>query len=133
MSDANYTDYAQAPMPQAAPIGSGKAVRVRAGRTFSTKVHLYLGRGADNKPINHVFDATFKMLPTDEAKRIIDEERDGAFVRAAVVSADVLMEDERGNPMLDQIEAMANDPAVSTALVTAYFREMSGKNDNMKK
>lgn len=122
------------PAPQAAvSVGSGKAVRVRTGRTFSTKVHLYLGRGADNKPINHVFDATFKQLPSDEAKRIIDEERDGAFVRAAVVSADVLMEDERGNPMPDQLEAMANDPAVSTALVTAYFREMSGKNDNMKK
>lgn len=132
MSD-NYQDYsAAAPLPPQA-IGNGKAVRIRTSRTFTTKVHLYLGRGQDGKPINHIFAATYKMLPTDEAKRIIEDERDGAFVRATVVSADVLMEDERGNPMSDQIEAMANDPAVSAALVTAYFRETQGKNDNMKK
>lgn len=131
MSD-NYQDYSAAPMP-AQTIGSGKAIRIRAARTFNTKVHLYLGRGLDGKPINHIFEATYRMIPADEAKRIIEDERDGAFVRAVVVNADVIMEDERGNPMVDQIEAMANDPAVSTALVTAYFREMSGKNDNMKK
>ena len=108
-------------------------ITINTDRTFKTNVSIYLGRDERNRDIRRVFPAEFRLLPIDRVKQLQEDGQDGAFVRAVLVDAKVNMVDAAGVPWPNKIEAIANDPAVSAAVVTAYLRETVSKNDNSKK
>ncbi|MGO2241134.1 MAG: hypothetical protein ACTH5D_05185 [Halomonas sp.] len=100
---------------------------VNTARSYKYPVALtvYDENGKEN---TGKFKATFKVKPQDELR---DMPADTLLLDEVLKGVeDIVLTDDEGNELKgdDLLKAAKNDPAISTALITAYQESISKKN-----